>query len=267
MGWTPQQENAIQTKTGDGNLLVSAAAGSGKTAVLVERILQKIINKETTADRLLVVTFTEAAASEMREKIINRLIKEMNNDCHNAEEKRFLKSQIRLAETADIMTIDAFCNRVVQNNFHILGADPNVSIADTAMGQLLKAEAAGNLFGRLYKTDDETEAQRFARLLDAYASNRNEAGLEKLIYHVYNFVTSFAEPEKWLDEMAEVYNRPFAQMPHILYLKSVSKSAAEKCILQLDGFISSLPQADENYSPDTPVYAEFTAITEYADEL
>lgn len=116
MGWTPQQDDAIQTKTGDGNLLVSAAAGSGKTAVLVERILQKIIKKETTADRLLVVTFTEAAASEMREKIINRLIKEMNEDRYSSEEKRFLKNQIRLSETADIMTIDAFCNRVVQNN-------------------------------------------------------------------------------------------------------------------------------------------------------
>lgn len=265
MGWTPQQNDAIQTKTGDGNLLVSAAAGSGKTAVLVERILQKIINKETTADRLLVVTFTEAAASEMREKIINRLIKEMNKTDYSSEEKRFLKNQIRLSETADIMTIDAFCNRVVQNNFHILGADPNVSIADKAMGQLLKAEATSNLFNRLYKSTDNQETEKFSRLLEAYASNRNEAGLEKLIYHVYNFITSFDEPEKWLDDMAEVYTRPILQMPHMLYLENVSRSAAEKCIAQLSSLLIEL--SENTPESGSGIYDEFIAIIEYTKEL
>lgn len=265
MGWTPQQDDAIQTKTGDGNLLVSAAAGSGKTAVLVERILQKIIKKETTADRLLVVTFTEAAASEMREKIINRLIKEMNEDGYSSEEKRFLKNQIRLSETADIMTIDAFCNRVVQNNFHILGADPNVSIADSAMGQLLKAEATAKLFNRLYNSADKEENEKFSRLLEAYASNRNEAGLEKLIYHVYNFITSFAEPEKWLDDMAGVYTLPLSQMPHMLHLENVSRSAAEKCTSEINALLIEL--SENTPESDSEIYDEITALTEYIQEL
>ena len=265
MGWTPQQDDAIQTKTGDGNLLVSAAAGSGKTAVLVERILQKIIKKETTADRLLVVTFTEAAASEMREKIINRLIKEMNEDRYSSEEKRFLKNQIRLSETADIMTIDAFCNRVVQNNFHILGADPNVSIADSAMGQLLKAEATAKLFNRLYNSADKEENEKFSRLLEAYASNRNEAGLEKLIYHVYDFITSFAEPEKWLDDMSGVYTLPLSQMPHMLHLENVSRSAAEKCTSEINALLIEL--SENTPESDSEIYDEITALTQYTQEL
>ncbi|MGN1116757.1 MAG: UvrD-helicase domain-containing protein, partial [Candidatus Ornithomonoglobus sp.] len=100
MEWTEEQERAIHTPTGDGSILVSAAAGSGKTAVLVERILQKMIRNETTIDRLLVVTFTEAAAAEMREKIIKRLTKEMDDPSNSEGQIKLLKHQVQLAQTA-----------------------------------------------------------------------------------------------------------------------------------------------------------------------
>ena len=204
MKWTAEQQSAIDTKTGNGNILVSAAAGSGKTAVLVERVLVSIMSGETSVDRLLVVTFTEAAASEMREKIIKRLAKEVDSHGKSREEKRMLKEQLRLADTADIMTIDAFCNRVVKNNFHVLGIDPDVGIADQAMCELLRSEAVERLFDSLYKTDNIEDAERFSRLIEVYASNRNDTGLEELIIDIYKFITSFADPEKWLDEAFEV---------------------------------------------------------------
>ena len=150
MGWTPDQEKAIYTPTGGGNLLVSAAAGSGKTAVLVERIIRKLLDGGSI-DRLLVVTFTNAAAAEMREKIIKSLISELDKTT-NPQTARHLKKQAHLAESADIMTIDAFCIRVVQNNFHVLGTDPDISIADDAMAELIKAEAMNSLMTRLYKS-------------------------------------------------------------------------------------------------------------------
>ena len=265
MGWTKQQEEAIYAPMGQGNILVSAAAGSGKTAVLVERILNKIISGETTADRLLAVTFTEAAAAEMREKIIKRLIKEQEEGNYSEKEKKFIKSQIHLAETADIMTIDAFCNRVVQNNFHILGTDPNVGIADTAMCELMRAEAMQQLFERLYKTDDAAEKERFDRLIDAYASNRDERGLEDLINHVYKFIVSFAEPVNWLDNSANVYRLPAAEMPNAKYLEGVSRFAAEKCLSELEKIIPML--GDRQNEKEEEINAELSFLIEYAEVL
>ena len=141
MGWTIDQKKAIDTDTGSGNLLVSAAAGSGKTAVLVERVLEKILNGKSTVDRLLIVTFTEAAASEMRQKIIKRLAEYMQDANADKGHKNIIKEQLRLAQTADIMTIDGFCSKVVLNNFHTLGIDPNIQICDDAMSVFLSKEA------------------------------------------------------------------------------------------------------------------------------
>ncbi len=233
MIWTPDQQKAIDAPCGRGNILVSAAAGSGKTAVLVERVLQKIIGGETTVDRLLIVTFTEAAAAEMREKIIKRLITASEED---REKQRFLKRQIQLAQTADIMTIDAFCNRVVQNNFHAIGIDPGIGISDNAMTELLRAEAVENLFESLYETENSADRQRFARLIDAYASNRSDAGLERMIIYIYKFISSFAEPEQWLDRALKMYTLPATEMFHAQYMKNISKTAAKHCIGQLDAF-------------------------------
>lgn len=253
MKWTAEQQSAIDTKTGNGNILVSAAAGSGKTAVLVERVLVSIISGETSVDRLLVVTFTEAAASEMREKIIKRLVKEADKPGKSKEEKRMLKEQLRLADTADIMTIDAFCNRVVRNNFHVLGIDPDIGIADQAMCELLRAEAVENLFESLYKTDDSETAERFSRLIEAYASNRNDTGLEELIIDIYKFITSFADPEKWLDEAVDVYRKPVIEMPHAKHMMKTSKTAARKCLNDVTGFLKHGGISER--------------VTEYAEEL
>ncbi len=237
MEWTEEQERAIHTLSGEGNILVSAAAGSGKTAVLVERILRKIIRNETEIDRLLVVTFTEAAAAEMREKIIKRLTKEMDDPSNNGGQIKMLKKQVQLAQTANIMTIDAFCNRVVQNNFHLLGADPDVSIIDSAMEELLRDEAMESLFARMYKNDNEDEHSAFERLLDVYASNRDDKGLAKVIHFIYKFVMSFADPAGWLENAAENYSLPAYKMPVALYYERVSRSAAARCAEKLDGFI------------------------------
>lgn len=253
MKWTDEQQAAIDAKTGMGNILVSAAAGSGKTAVLVERVLCSIIRGETSVDRLLVVTFTEAAASEMREKIIKRLVKEIDKPEKSADEKRMLKEQLRLADTADIMTIDAFCNRVVRNNFHVLGIDPDIGIADKAMCELMRAEAVENTFDALYKTDNSEELERFSRLIDVYASNRNDTGLAELVIEIYNFIISFADPEQWLDEAVNVYRKPVSEMPHAKYMMNTTKMAAKKCIISIDEFF------------ERETVGEY--LTEYAQEL
>ena len=131
--WTNEQLQAIE-KTGN-NILVAAAAGSGKTAVLVERIINKIINQKINIDEILVVTFTNAAASEMRERILEAIYKKIEEDPENSH----LQKQINLISRASICTIDSFCLDVVKNNFYEIDISPNFRIADNAELELIKA--------------------------------------------------------------------------------------------------------------------------------
>ena len=149
MEWTNDQKNAIYLK--NKNILVAAAAGSGKTAVLVERIINKIINENVDIDKLLVVTFTNAAASEMRERIL-KAIYEKQEQVSNQEEEDNLQKQIMLLNKASICTIDSFCLDVIRNNFYELDIAPNFRIADTAEMEILKQEVLEEVFEEKYES-------------------------------------------------------------------------------------------------------------------
>ena len=143
--WTPEQLSAITQK--GNNILVAAAAGSGKTTVLVERIIRKIIEDHVDIDKILVVTFTNAAASEMRERILNALYKEIDKDPLNQQ----LRKQIVLLNKASICTIDSFCLDVVRNHFYKLdNVSPNFRIGDTTEIELLKQEIIEEIFEKKY---------------------------------------------------------------------------------------------------------------------
>ena len=148
MKWTKEQLQAIIKNKS--NILVAAAAGSGKTAVLVERIINKILNEKIDIDKLLVVTFTNAAASEMRERILNAIYKKID-ESENDEEIQNLQKQVVLLNKASICTIDSFCLDVVRNNFFEIDISPNFRIADTAEIDLLKQEVLEELFEEKYE--------------------------------------------------------------------------------------------------------------------
>lgn len=230
MGWTSDQEKAIYTDTGNGNILVSANAGSGKTAVLVERVLQKILSGKSSVDRLLIVTFTEAAAAEMREKIVKRLYEYIDSDDCGESSRKLIKSQIQMLQTADIMTIDAFCNRVVQNNFHALGIDPDVRICDNGMAKILCEEALESLFSRIYKSGDTDDLERLHRLTDFYAKDRSNDRLGYMILAVYRFTESFAEPLKFLENACENYSLPVLEQPAVKFHKLYTSETAQFCL-------------------------------------
>ncbi len=243
MGWTKDQEKAIYTDTGSGNLLVSAAAGSGKTAVLVERVLQKILSGKSTVDRLLVVTFTEAAASEMKQKIIERLVKYSQSDACTDTEEVLIKNQIRLTQTADIMTIDGFCNRVVLNNFHSLGIDPNLQLCDNAMAKLLVSDAIAALFDRIYKSGDSEIKARFSRLTDVYAIDRSNDKLAKMIEAVYRFTESFSDPIEWLNDCLLQFDLPVTEQNSSRYRMDYAKSTAKRVMRELKNIEDSEAKA------------------------
>ena len=196
--WTKEQEAVINSR--NSNLLVAAAAGSGKTAVLIERIIELILDKENPIDldRLLVVTFTNAAASEMRERVGIAIEKALENDPSNSH----LQKQIMLLNKAEICTIDSFCGNIVRNNFHVTDLDPNVKMADPTEIKIMASEVLNDLFEELYEKED----QDFLRLVDWYSGRNNDDSLVNLILTVNNFINSSPYPEKWLDESAKHFN-------------------------------------------------------------
>lgn len=197
VNWTKEQKDAIYEK--DSNILVAAAAGSGKTAVLVERIINKIITDRINIDRLLVVTFTNAAASEMRERVLDAIYKKLEE---NSEDEN-LQRQITLLNKASICTIDSFCLEVVRNNFYELdNLSPNFRIADTTEIELLKQEVMEDIFENKY----EEENKDFIKLINTYTSYRDDSPLKELILKIYSYIQSNPFPEKWLTEKIEMFN-------------------------------------------------------------
>lgn len=209
MRWNEGQERAIDTcwldeeRTKRCNLLVNAAAGSGKTAVLVERIIRKILPDQhgrcVDIDSLLVVTFTKAAAAEMQQKINRAIVRNMHECKDDAVMYKKLKHQLKLLPSADISNIDSYCLRMVRNHFHLLGIDPGFSPATGPQAQMLKEQGLIELFDELY--EEETEfAKEFIVLAQKYSDNYADTLLMDLIDEIYKHITSLPNPYEWLDE-------------------------------------------------------------------
>ncbi|MGJ0909115.1 helicase-exonuclease AddAB subunit AddA [Clostridium botulinum] len=195
--WTDEQRQAIFTK--NCNLLVAAGAGAGKTAVLVQRIIEKILDKEEPIDidKLLVVTFTNAAAAEMRERIGDAISKGLDEE----PESKVLRKQLTLLNKSNIMTIHSFCLQVIKNNFHTIEIDPNFRICDETEGILMKQEAMDELFDELYEIENED----FINLVESYAS-RKDTRLQEVVLELHRFAKSAPLPYDWLLNMAEEFN-------------------------------------------------------------
>ena len=193
--WTKEQQAVIDNR--GGNLLVAAAAGSGKTAVLVERIIQMILDKKNPVDidKLLVVTFTNAAASEMRERIGDAIAKTLDKEPDNTH----LQKQLILLNKASITTIHSFCLEVIKSNFHKINLDPNFRIGDTTECTLLKQEAIEEVFEELYEEVDKG----FLNLVHSYAEKGGDTKLQDIILNIFNFAMSSPNPELWLEEAYE----------------------------------------------------------------
>jgi ATP-dependent helicase/nuclease subunit A len=200
MKWTKEQYCAITEK--NCNLLVAAAAGAGKTAVLVERIIQKIIDEENPIDidALLVVTFTNAAATEMRERIGAAISKAIEEN----KASKNVRRQLALLNKASITTIHSFCLEVIRNNFQSIDIDPNFRILDETEATLLKIETLNELFEEIYE-EEEDKNQDFIELLESFGSNRDDQKIQDMVLAVYSFVQSYPWPLQWLNKQLESY--------------------------------------------------------------
>ena len=245
--WTKEQSQAIHEK--ESNILVAAGAGSGKTAVLVERIINKIIREKIDIDRLLVVTFTNAAAAEMRERVLEAIYQKLDETPDNEN----LQRQITLLNKASICTIDSFCLDVVRNHFYELeNISPNFRIADTTEIELLKQEVLEDIFEEKYENQEED----FAELINTYTSYRDDTPLKELILKIYTYIQSNPFPNQWLSEKIEMFHiqdfeQDFSQNPWgEILLKEVEEELIDD--------ISTLKEQAENLekNPDLENYAK-----------
>lgn len=202
--WTPQQQQAIDAR--NRTILVSAAAGSGKTAVLIERIVQ-LISEGYKVNRMLIVTFTKAAAGEMRQRLNKRLNQEAQ-----ADPTRFAQALDDL-ETTEISTIHAFCQKVLKNHFQVIGIDPMMRACDEQLRKGLFEEAWLEAFNELL---DEGDHEGFMSLADAW----NQAQLQEMTEQLHDFLMSLPAPFNWLENAIQtVKYRPFERHPWYVTVK------------------------------------------------
>ncbi|MDU1314306.1 MAG: helicase-exonuclease AddAB subunit AddA [Clostridium septicum] len=232
--WTDEQLQSITTR--GCNLLVAAAAGSGKTAVLVERIIRIITNESNPVDidRLLVVTFTSAAAAEMRERIAGAISKALEKNPNS----KTLQRQLTLLSRSNITTMHSFCLDVIKNYFHTIDLDPSFRISDETENTLLKLEIINELFEDYYEEENES----FKSLLEAYSGYRDDEKLKNIVLDLYRFSMSGPWPEKWLLEKADEFNiDTLEELNSTEWVKILKENIA----VETQGYLSMLNKAVE----------------------
>ncbi|MBO2943269.1 UvrD-helicase domain-containing protein [Paenibacillus sp. F411] len=234
--WSDDQWQAIMRSGND--ILVAAAAGSGKTAVLVERIIKKVINEEAgfSVDRLLVATFTKAAAAEMRQRIREALERELEK----APDREHLRRQLAMLGRASITTLHSFCMEVIRRYYQLIPLDPGFRILNEHEADLLRQDVLEELFEEKY--GDAEHGGEFLRLADWFSGERSDDALYQLVQRLYDFSRSHPWPDEWLRDTAAAFSlKDTAALGATPWVKSILADAR----LALAGAASLLEQAKE----------------------
>ena len=248
MKWTDEQEKVIYTRGKD--ILVSAAAGSGKTAVLVERIIQRIISEDDPIDidKLLVLTFTNDAAREMKDRVRRAIDKRLLDDPTN---QRLIK-QKTLVSYANITTIDSFCSYIVKNNFQEVGIDPNFRIIDDAEGKIFKQQAIEEVFEERY----DNPTKEFLDLISTYKKKNSDSEIREFVTKIATKTDSLAWPEKWIKNVLDVYDvdtkEKLLELELVQEFFQIKRNIIKGCIEKIDATADEVCGAEYNQ----PEYGE-----------
>ncbi|MBQ5533945.1 MAG: UvrD-helicase domain-containing protein, partial [Lachnospiraceae bacterium] len=199
MEFTEEQQRFINER--DHNVLVSAAAGSGKTAVIVERVIKLITTEGYSVSELLVVTFTKAAAAEMRDRIRDAIAEALLDGSMTEEVREHLLKQMTLIYSADITTIDSFCLNLVREHFNICHVDPSFRVADEGELKLIAEEVMEDLLRDRYESKDEG----FYRFVDDISTGRDDSRVAEAVRKVYGFAVARPDPAKYISSMMQQY--------------------------------------------------------------
>ncbi|MDE7331015.1 MAG: UvrD-helicase domain-containing protein [Lachnospiraceae bacterium] len=243
IAFTPEQQKVIELR--DRNILVSAAAGSGKTAVLVERIIRMITDEShpMDIDRLLVVTFTNAAAAEMRERISQAIGRKLEENPENIH----LQRQVSLLHNAQITTIDSFCLFIIRNNFNDIGLDPGFRVADEGELKLLGQDVMRELLEEQYQEKNAV----FTDCVEYFTGGSNDKLLEEYISRLYEFSMSYPWPEDWISQCMQDYRlsdvSELENTPWCRYLTDYIKTVIEECMEEIDRAVRIVQRPDGPY--------------------
>ena len=242
ISFTEKQQQVIDAR--GRNLLVSAAAGSGKTAVLVERIVKMVSDAEhpVDIDRLLVVTFTNAAAAEMRERISNALSDRLAADPENEH----LQKQATLLHNAKITTIDSFCLFVLRNQFHTIGLDPGFRIAEEGEIKLMQQDVLAEVLEECYAAGEPD----FLNCMEYFSQGSRDSAVEEIVWKLYDFAMSTPFPEQWLEERKNDYRTAaisFEKIPWVADLMRRTSLLLKGCEDKLSGAIRMCEESDGPY--------------------
>lgn len=258
--WTDKQMEAITSRKK--NLLVSAAAGSGKTAVMVERIISLMIEERVKIEELLIVTFTNAAAGEMKDRI-QRKLQEKRKDLllgpDREEEKdliAFLTRQIQNIPGASISTLHSFCIDILKDNFQLAGIDPRFKLVNESLAAILVAQALDNVLEDRYSRGEED----FLRLVESFSDSKTDKKLMDLVKNIDRFIQAQPQPEDWLRKQASFYKNLAsfenqAELLDFFYQSDFFDLFLEDILSSLDRALEIFGQAAglaEDYSPQIP---------------
>lgn len=249
--WTDAQKAAIDAR--GGTVLVSAAAGSGKTAVLVERVISRLTGENPcSADSLLIVTFTKAAANEMRSRISAAIESRLAEDPIN----QLLLRQKLLLHSAKICTIDSFCGDFVRENFHAAGVSPDYRILDSSESGIIGNSILADIFEEQYASGNTD----FENLNLLFGKNGNDEALANQILKIYNYVCACAFPEKWYEDILSLYN-PDCEIdshPWLCEILRKVKETADYCRKIINNSLA-LMEGDDLYDKYSP--SHFTVLS------
>ncbi|MCR5748393.1 MAG: UvrD-helicase domain-containing protein, partial [Lachnospiraceae bacterium] len=228
------------------NILVSAAAGSGKTAVIVERVIRLISKDRYSVSELLIVTFTKAAAAEMRDRIRDALSEELINGEPDEETRKHLERQMTLIFSADITTIDSFCLNLVREHFNICRIDPSFRVADEGELKLIAEEVMEELLEKRYESGDKA----FYHLVDAIASGRDDQKLSEAISRVYSFAIARPDPMKYISSMKHEYEvENESDLNDTSFMRELLSLSKERIEVAISIFNNALSICDDNLGP------------------
>ena len=259
--WTESQRDAIDAR--QGTLFVSAAAGSGKTAVLVQRVIERLTDpvSPSDADRLLVVTFTNAAAAEMKERIGERLAELLEKNPGDMQ----LQRQQMLLQRANISTIHSFCSDLVRENFYKLNISPDFRILEEHEWKLLREQAMAQVLEQAYAqaTPD------FQEFLEGFCAERNDQRMMGLIDHLYDFLRTHPFPKRWMEEQEQAYqaDMPIGKTPWGQVILDYAAGMVSYAILLTEHALELLTQDDKLKQAYTEMFSEELTGYRYLQEV
>lgn len=268
--YTPDQARAIESRGQD--LLVSASAGSGKTSVLVERVIREIMDDHLEVNQLLVITFTRAAASEMKQRIKQRLQDRLQEET-DASQADFLRRQLAEIDTAIISTIDSFCLDVIRRFYFAIDIDPDFSIlTDATQIELLKERALRDVENGYLQNEDQAKKDRFLALYDAFAGDSNANSARDLLLDLYQFAMARPNYRAWLQKLSAPYQLETSDVvDSSLWQEKIKPYLEEEFFNLADKMTALMAEADfdhEKFAKYQPAFTAFaTSLASYRESL